>query len=158
MTGVTFRVLTVIVVFSGSIVTSTTSLKPKFEQIFNKTVLDSLSDSVEQLSVDDRTSNDTKKCLEDIEFVFDGINRSEIWALRMFDAWAKELPSGLLYGNTMDLGNFDECMSVSETIGDRRRKRVINGQHCTIIFDVHDPRSGGNGTELKYAVGGKRNR
>lgn len=46
----------------------------------------------------------------------------------MFDSWGK-VPSGILYGNTMDTGNFDQCMTTSlmtgiDLVGD------ITGHYC----------------------------
>lgn len=52
----------------------------------------------------------------------------------MLDSWGK-VPSGLLVGNTYDLGNFDECYdirhtSINSNIGD------IQGQYCLINVEI----------------------
>lgn len=54
----------------------------------------------------------------------------------MFDAWGK-IPSGILYGNFFDRGNFDECLEIrhdskAQNIG------IIKGQYCIASIDVQD--------------------
>lgn len=43
----------------------------------------------------------------------------------MFDASTK-FPSGILYGSTIDLGNFDECLDVKTIIN----KDEVFGRYC----------------------------
>lgn len=93
-------------------------------------------------------SNDTNNCFDDLKLMMNGVNNKRTWALTMIDAWAKELPSGLLYGNNMNLGNFDECLSATQTIDHHSRKRVISGQHCIVVYSVEDPRD--NRTRTKW--------
>lgn len=52
----------------------------------------------------------------------------------MIDAWGK-IPAGVFYGNLLEFGNFDECLSVQhnsniENIGD------IMGQYCIARVDI----------------------
>lgn len=54
----------------------------------------------------------------------------------MFDAWGK-IPSGILHGNSIDRGNFDQCLGIHhdsdvETIGS------INGQYCSASMNIQD--------------------
>lgn len=44
----------------------------------------------------------------------------------MIDAWGS-IPSGLLAGNSYDLGNFDECLNIRKEIG---QERTIQGKYC----------------------------
>lgn len=46
----------------------------------------------------------------------------------MFDSWGK-IPTGIFYGNTFDLGNFDQCMTTNlmtglDSVGN------ISGHYC----------------------------
>ncbi|XP_022192559.2 nose resistant to fluoxetine protein 6-like isoform X4 [Nilaparvata lugens] len=48
-------------------------------------------------------------CRNDSQLYLDGIRNYNVWALKMLDASGR-VPSGLLNGHYMDLGNFEECM------------------------------------------------
>lgn len=50
----------------------------------------------------------------------------------MADASSK-LPSGLLAGNKVDLGAYDECLDVAVAEGDVR----FTGQHCLVAMQLH---------------------
>ncbi|XP_001599171.3 nose resistant to fluoxetine protein 6 [Nasonia vitripennis] len=64
-------------------------------------------------------------CGRDLAILDEAITRRETWALKMLDASSK-IPSGLLEGNFIDLGMFDECMGVKgEALGVE-----IRGRHC----------------------------
>ncbi|KAK9692757.1 Acyltransferase family [Popillia japonica] len=63
--------------------------------------------------------------------------RSEEWAVRMWDAWAKP-QTGILTGNSMHLGNYDECLSVVKA--ETANETAIYGQYCSIFIQPHDPR------------------
>ncbi|XP_033213203.1 nose resistant to fluoxetine protein 6-like isoform X2 [Belonocnema kinseyi] len=57
------------------------------------------------------------------------IRKGETWALKMLDSSSK-IPSGILTGNIIDLGMFDECMSVQATKGSIQ----IHGRHCMYLI------------------------
>lgn len=44
----------------------------------------------------------------------------------MVDAWGK-VPSGILAGNLYELGNFDQCLSIEQSVVNAGR---IRGQYC----------------------------
>lgn len=46
----------------------------------------------------------------------------------MYDSWGKT-PSGMLYGNTMSFGNFDQCLDFTYNISDLN-ENTIRGQYC----------------------------
>ena len=48
----------------------------------------------------------------------------------VFDSWGKA-PSGVLYGNVYEFGNFDQCISHSQDTG---LFGTIQGQHCTLMI------------------------
>lgn len=51
----------------------------------------------------------------------------------MFDASSK-MQSGILTGNTIELGNYDEC--VSATSASTINNRTIRGRHCMATVDI----------------------
>lgn len=53
----------------------------------------------------------------------------------MFDSSGK-LPSGILYGSSHDLGNFDECLEIKVPYG----KDEFYGQYCMAQFTVIPPK------------------
>ncbi|KAJ8670305.1 hypothetical protein QAD02_001564 [Eretmocerus hayati] len=61
-------------------------------------------------------------------------SKRELWALKMLDASSK-IPSGILKGNLVDLGMYDECIAISGAWSDIE----IKGRHCmysnSLTFD-----------------------
>jgi hypothetical protein len=55
-------------------------------------------------------SNTTTKCEKDTVLLMEAALRLEKWALKVFDSWGKPIPSGLLKGNVLWVGNYDECV------------------------------------------------
>lgn len=55
------------------------------------------------------------------------------------DAWGK-LPSGILYGNLFDLGNFDECLSARtfQNLADTITSTEIKGKYCLVQISVEN--------------------
>lgn len=73
--------------------------------------------------------SDFPNCKSDLEKLINGINDSEIWAYQMLDSSTK-IPNGILTGNLIDFGNYDECLSI-----------VGNGfatQHCMASITIGD--------------------
>ncbi|XP_026847251.1 nose resistant to fluoxetine protein 6 [Drosophila persimilis] len=71
-------------------------------------------------------SQDDLLCLADMAQFMQALTAGKLWALRMIDAWGS-IPSGLLYGNLVDFGNFDECIKISKEI---TSSHSINGKYC----------------------------
>lgn len=71
-----------------------------------------------------------KRCSEDARIVLESAKKKEFWALEMIDSWATGLPPGVLYGNTVAFGNYDECLDVQQQ---------ILSQYCIISFDIENP-------------------
>ncbi|KAH8268344.1 hypothetical protein KR026_005458, partial [Drosophila bipectinata] len=69
----------------------------------------------------DSTEEDLQ-CIYDLVLLAVGISSGEYWALKMLDSWGK-FPSGVLTGNSYDLGNFDECLNTELT-------GAIRGKYC----------------------------
>lgn len=53
----------------------------------------------------------------------------------MFDATGK-MPSGILYGSSHDLGNFDECVEIKVPYD----KDMFIGQYCMAQFTIVPPK------------------
>lgn len=49
------------------------------------------------------------RCLLQLASMFLGILRRELWALEIFDSWAK-LQSGFAMGNIRNMGHYDQCI------------------------------------------------
>lgn len=79
-----------------------------------------------QLMLDMVQKLENRECIQDLQFVLNGLMLNERWALQMFDAFPK-FPVGLMYGNLYQLGNFDECTSVSYLT---KENSNIQGQYC----------------------------
>ncbi|KAH8241176.1 hypothetical protein KR032_001435 [Drosophila birchii] len=70
-------------------------------------------------------------CIQDLAEFMKALSSRQRWALKMIDSWGS-IPSGVLIGNTFDLGNFDECLSVSQPISSRQK---INGKYCFLLVN-----------------------
>ncbi|PSN45477.1 hypothetical protein C0J52_08661 [Blattella germanica] len=68
---------------------------------------------------------------QSIEYVNAFANRTS-WAMRMWDSSAK-MQAGLLTGNMHSLGNFDECLSVTDT---ESASGNFSGQYCLATISL----------------------
>ncbi|PSN45475.1 hypothetical protein C0J52_08663 [Blattella germanica] len=67
-----------------------------------------------------------ERCRNHSEAYIKGLRNGETWAYQMLDSSAK-LQSGLLTGNLLAMGNFDECIGV---MGIETDFGQLNGKHC----------------------------
>ncbi|XP_039295369.1 O-acyltransferase like protein [Nilaparvata lugens] len=74
-------------------------------------------------------SDGLANCIHDLKLFQEAYRKREVWALKMIDA-STQLQPGFLQGNTVDLGNFDECIEINN------RKHNITGKHCFIHYYV----------------------
>ncbi|XP_026849662.1 nose resistant to fluoxetine protein 6 [Drosophila persimilis] len=72
------------------------------------------------------TTDQDQECLEDLALTMQDLSSGGIWTLRMFDSWGS-LPSGMLYGNMWDLGNYDECLNVDHAVS---ASHSVRGKYC----------------------------
>ncbi|XP_016995340.2 nose resistant to fluoxetine protein 6 [Drosophila takahashii] len=79
------------------------------------------------------TSVEDLKCLADLQTVASDVSTAKIWALKMIDSWGS-LPSGILSGNLIDLGNFDECLGIDHPVANSSRR--VQGKYCLARFEV----------------------
>ena len=79
--------------------------------------------------------NQTTACERDLELLISAALQQELWALKVFDAWGKPLPSGLLNGNIFWLGNYEEC--INPLYQEQNRSflpQPIDTQYCRRMF------------------------
>ncbi|XP_017046371.1 nose resistant to fluoxetine protein 6-like [Drosophila ficusphila] len=91
-----------------------------FSELFRNVTLESFGLSANQKDFE---------CKQDLAALLRGLSSSQMWAQKMVDSWGS-IPSGLLTGNTFDLGNFDECLSVNQVISSSQK---ISGKYCFLI-------------------------
>ena len=86
------------------------------------------------LSRTSMSTNQSTPCERDLATLILAASQRELWALKVFDAWGKPLPPGILTGNIFWLGNYDEC--VDELYQEKNRSFVrqpIDTQFCRSI-------------------------
>ncbi|KAH8421541.1 hypothetical protein KR009_012235 [Drosophila setifemur] len=71
-------------------------------------------------------------CLADMAQFMKDLTSAKLWALAMIDSWGS-IPSGYLYGNRMDLGNYEECLRIDRTTGESHQ---IKGKYCLMDLPV----------------------
>ncbi|CAH2015880.1 unnamed protein product [Acanthoscelides obtectus] len=71
-------------------------------------------------------------CLLQLNLLVQGLEDSEIWALKMVDASAK-FSSGILEGNIMFVGSYDECLKINSV--DNLHNHTVKGKYCTTIVN-----------------------
>lgn len=54
--------------------------------------------------------------------------------ITVIDAWGK-IPSGILYGNAYELGQFDECLTI-EKPADDQDPNILKGQYCLTQLNI----------------------
>uniref|UniRef100_B3P8H1 GG12421 n=1 Tax=Drosophila erecta TaxID=7220 RepID=B3P8H1_DROER len=94
-----------------------------FAEYFKNATLESLGVSDSRLA-----SAEDMSCSAELAELGNGLSSRQTWALRMIDSWGS-LPNGLLTGNSIELGNFDECLSINQVTGGQR----IAGKYCFLL-------------------------
>ncbi|KAH8235373.1 hypothetical protein KR038_003215 [Drosophila bunnanda] len=72
------------------------------------------------------------KCLSDLGLLTNDLKSLKIWALKMIDSWGS-VPSGILTGNLIDLGNYDECLRIDHVV---TSSHSIKGKYCFARFPL----------------------
>lgn len=67
-------------------------------------------------------------CDQDLLLFQESLERSESWAVQFVDTWAK-IQAGYLSGNTMNIGDFDNCVKFEHHM---TSSRIFKGQHCLV--------------------------
>ncbi|KAH8326531.1 hypothetical protein KR067_009949 [Drosophila pandora] len=74
--------------------------------------------------------DDLDECSTDLTAWRKGISSRQTWAWKMIDSWGS-IPSGIFTGDSYDLGNFDECLSIEKLVEENRR---ISGKYCFLTI------------------------
>ncbi|KAH8295945.1 hypothetical protein KR018_006477 [Drosophila ironensis] len=83
--------------------------------------------TVEDLARDSRAASlQDLQCLADLKVLGQDLLSAKYWALKMTDSWGS-LPSGILTGNLIDLGNFDECLAIDHVVS---VNHSVQGKYC----------------------------
>ena len=79
-------------------------------------------------------SNTTAQCEQDFLVLVEAALSRHLWALKLFDSWGKPLPSGVLKGNMLWTGNYDECLdSLYQPANKTFLSQPFVGQYCKLI-------------------------
>ncbi|EDW77538.2 uncharacterized protein Dwil_GK24554 [Drosophila willistoni] len=85
------------------------------------------------ITINDLTANTGRidqqdlNCLADLSKFLQDLSGNKLWAIKMLDSWGS-IPSGMISGNTIDLGNYDQCYKInleSEEDGNN-----LKGKYC----------------------------
>nr|CAD7402723.1 unnamed protein product [Timema cristinae] len=76
----------------------------------------------------------TENCRRHSQIFLHQLKKYKLWALQMYDSSAK-LPSGVLRGNVNQLGDFDQCLSVTGSEPSTPMD-LIRGQYCLASIDI----------------------
>lgn len=81
------------------------------------------------------SANQSTVCERDLELLITAASERQLWALKVFDAWGKPLPSGLLKGNTFWIGNYDECVNALYQPNNKSFvQQPFDTQYCASLF------------------------
>ncbi|KAH8238144.1 hypothetical protein KR032_000126 [Drosophila birchii] len=91
-------------------------------------------DHYQNITLDDLSRNQYRlptaedlKCLADLALLANDLRSLKMWALKMIDSWGS-VPSGILTGNLIDLGNYDECLRIDQ--------HSVKGKYCLARFAI----------------------
>ncbi|XP_066151662.1 nose resistant to fluoxetine protein 6-like [Euwallacea fornicatus] len=80
-------------------------------------------------------NSENMKCRNHSLFYAEELRNLKVWATEMFDASGK-MPTGMLYGSSHNIGNFDECVEIKVPYNDD----MFYGQYCMAQFTIVPPK------------------
>jgi hypothetical protein len=81
------------------------------------------------------SNNETNACDQDFKIILQAALKREMWAMKIFDAWGKPLPSGVLSGNVYWVGDYDECLQEMYIPNNKSFvSQPFNAQYCKYIY------------------------
>jgi hypothetical protein len=81
------------------------------------------------------SNNKTTPCEQDFELILRAASQSDMWAIKVLDAWGKPLPSGVLKGNVYWVGNYDECLQPMYFPANKSFiPQPFDTQHCKLFY------------------------
>ncbi|KAF2890010.1 hypothetical protein ILUMI_16163, partial [Ignelater luminosus] len=93
--------------------------------LIQKGVYKDFANKIEEFLKDVSTNNISSICKTQMEEYKNGLLSKQMWALKMFD-YGSKIPSGLLEGNFVDLGFYDQCLNIEEDVNSIH----ISGKYC----------------------------
>jgi hypothetical protein len=76
-------------------------------------------------------NNKTTQCQQDFDVIIQSASQNDMWALKIFDAWGKPLPPGVLKGDIYWVGDYDECLKPMYYPANKSfMLQPFNTQHC----------------------------
>ncbi|CAH1176236.1 unnamed protein product [Phaedon cochleariae] len=96
------------------------------------------------------TKLQNKECVAASTRVLESMTRHEKWAMEMFDSFAK-FPTGILYGNYYQMGNYDECVEARKE--GNSLESTIQGQYCLTEINLK-PKRGNEGRSIRQVQKG----
>nr|CAD7256179.1 unnamed protein product [Timema shepardi] len=98
------------------------------------------------------------RCRNDTFLFLQELQNLSTWAVQMLDATSK-MPSGLLFGNIKDLGNYDECLAV-RAFSEEENREDFRGQYCLVKLEVYSSQDSLNAHKidqfLQTMTGGRK--
>ncbi|XP_072152288.1 nose resistant to fluoxetine protein 6 isoform X2 [Bemisia tabaci] len=80
-------------------------------------------------------SDDNAVCIDNLDDIIDGLMRKRLWAMKFLDSSGK-IPTGLLNGNIINLGDYDQCVSTSSEMNE---STPFHGQYCLVSLVIEVP-------------------
>ncbi|KAH8278554.1 hypothetical protein KR018_005171, partial [Drosophila ironensis] len=82
------------------------------------------------------------QCYAEFAQVTAALATGNLWAYRMFDSWGSK-PAGILKGHFKDLGHYDECVAIEQTVAST--SYTILGKYCLSSLPIQQLLGGGGG-------------
>ncbi|XP_043867396.1 nose resistant to fluoxetine protein 6 isoform X2 [Drosophila mojavensis] len=71
-------------------------------------------------------NRDDLQCIADMGQWMNDLKSGRLWSMKMIDSWGS-LPSGILYFNFLDMGNYGECIKINKQVSSGPS---IKGKYC----------------------------
>ncbi|XP_032589049.2 nose resistant to fluoxetine protein 6 isoform X3 [Drosophila mojavensis] len=97
------------------------SLNLKFTEYFQNRTLKDLDIFSTRLP-----NRDDLQCIADMGRWMNDLKSGRLWSMKMIDSWGS-LPSGILYLNLLDMGNYGECIKINKQVSSGHS---IKGKYC----------------------------
>ncbi|CAL1261955.1 unnamed protein product [Larinioides sclopetarius] len=86
--------------------------------------------SINSALLDILSEASSSKCVEDFKYVQKSLDSRSDWSMKMLDSYGKP-GSGILEGNLIWPGQYDECISVQAPSKENTSLRGFQGEYCT---------------------------
>ncbi|KAL9873749.1 nose resistant to fluoxetine protein 6-like [Glossina fuscipes fuscipes] len=121
------RLVNVLVVIAGSALSDQIPASPFSNELGYQYFASSSKFPSEILSnITSNTNHDDAQCAIDIRRILSGLQNFEDWAIEFPDSWGR-LPFGLMWGHTISMGQFEECISISRAFDS---DYLLKGKYC----------------------------